>query len=148
LRNGGTVTGTVSSVSGDALAASIDFGEPVECCPDLYIEVVCETPATICLAKVVEDKEATTPGNRLLRLDCLLAQQTATEVINLRLEDGTFATGVIVAVDTDSLVWEVTVTGNPNGQCILEACVLVADFSECPACPAVPVTCDPAAGLP
>lgn len=148
LRNGGTVTGTVVSVSGDSLAAVIDFGEPVECCPDLYIDVLCITTAIICSANVVEDNEAATPGNRLLRLDCLVAQQTATEVINLKLEDDTFATGTIVAVDTDSLVWEVTVTGNPNNQCILEVCVLQADFATCPVCPAVPATCDPVTGLP
>lgn len=151
LENGGEAAGIVDSVAGDGLSLVIDFGEPVECCPGLYIEIVC-LPSDLCVASVVsEGQNAADPLNRDLQLACLLRPTAAVAAtVSALLDDGTYVDVTIEAIDSDSIVYEVSpdVAGSLDGKCIKELCVPPALDPECPACSPALVLCDPVTGLP
>lgn len=150
LSNGGEATGTVTSVGADAQSAVIDFGEPVACNPDLYIEVVCE-PSDLCSADVVSElQNAATPANRDVRLEALLKPTAiVTATVSALLDNGEFVDVTIEAIDTDSVTYEVSpdVAGSLDGHCIKKLCIPTALDATCPACTPATVLCDPADGL-
>lgn len=150
LDTGGVAVGTIDAISVDGLAATVDFGEPVECCPGHYVEVLCE-PSDLCVADVISELvNATTATNRDVRLEALLrATAGVGDQINALLEDGTYVLVEIIAIDSDTATYEVepVVAGSLDNHCIQELCVTPAVDPLCPACSPATVLCDPTEGL-
>lgn len=150
LANGGEAAGVIAAITVDELSISVDFSEPVECCPDTYISIA-SAAQTACRADVIEDKLGASATERLLRVSNLtqMVDLGGGTTLNLKLEDGSWTTGTVTAIDLDSMVYTVDpVAANPNGLCIVEICLPTADFASCPACAPVTFTCDPGLGLP
>ena len=150
LSNGGVASGTLTALSPDAMSASIDFGEPVECCPELYVQVYCKDKSQ-CSADVVSEVcNATDNTNVDLKLECALRAETAGDALVVFFEDGSSGDATIVSVDKDSLTWILAPVAPTDfsGKCIKKVCVPETTDATCPTCMSTPVTCDPAAGLP
>lgn len=148
LANGGTATGTVVAVSADAKAASIDFGEPVQCEPGFYVEVLC-VAIDVCSADVViETQNATNAAHRDLRLEQLLkATAIVTATVTAILDTGEAVDVVIEAIDTDSVTYTVSSAEDLTGKCIKVLCIPPALDAACPACQPALVACDPQTGI-
>lgn len=150
LGNGGIATGTITAIAGDSLSATVDFGEPVECNPDVYKEVYCEL-SDLCTADVVQElQNAAQPTWRDVKLDALLkASAAVAATVKALLSDGTYADVQIEAIDTDSLVYTVSpvVAGSLDNLCIKALCIPDTLDATCPACEPATVLCDPSTGL-
>ena len=151
LNNGGRATGTILAKSADNLSLSIDFGEPVACDTELYVQLLC-VDKSLCTADVISDFiNATTATNRDAKLSCLLKPSAAVGVtISALLEDGEYVDVDIVAIDTDSLVYELApATGvDLADRCIKQLCIPDTVDATCPVCNPSAVVCDPTTGLP
>lgn len=145
LNNGGVATGTVSAVSVDQMHVAIDFGEPVECCPELYVQLVCIAP-TACSASVVEDVcSDPTRFEHELRLQTLL-RDTAAVAAELSAigSDGVAYAFTISAIDTDTLTYTGALAAAlPEGVCIETLCIPQTVDATCPLCQPQSEACTP-----
>ena len=139
MADGGIATGTVDAISEGVAAVAVDFGEPVTCKPNWYLEVICDTPKFKCSSDVVEDK--CSDDGRVLRLVNLLpAEVIANAKIKVLLSTNEWVEATVTAVDVATLTYTVTVTGLTD-ECIVKACTPTALVATCPACENANVPC-------
>lgn len=142
LNNGGIATGTVVAVSADLTAVSINFGTAVQCVPNFYLEIICNTAVGRCNAQVIEDA-CLANGNRAVRVANLLSASAVTgATIYAKLSNDTWTTAEIVSVDEVTITYEITITGEPiTDECIVKLCVPTALDATCPDCVNAGIPC-------
>lgn len=133
LNTGGIATGTIDSVSADLTAVAIDFGTPVQCVPNFYMEIVCVNVGR-CSAPVIEDACLST-GNREVRVQHLLSSEVAAEsTIYAKLSTNEWIQVEVVSIDTASLTYTVNPNGAITDECIVKLCVPTAVDGTCGDC--------------
>ena len=134
LNNGGIADGTVEAVAADLTAVSIDFGTPVQCIPNFYLEVICNTAVGRCNAPVIEDACLST-GNRAVRVAHLLSSSVvANSKIYAKLSNDTWVQATVVSIDKATITYTISVTDPITDECIVKLCVPTALDATCPDC--------------
>lgn len=149
MANGGIATGSVDAISTDGMAVAIDFGVNVECKPNWYLEVICNTPVERCSAKVIEDA-CLANGDRAIRLETLLNGAATASTsghdknIKIMLSTNEWVSAKVVSVDKETLTYTVTPAVTITDECIVKACVpATVDGSStgCPDCENASIPC-------
>lgn len=141
LNNGGIADGTVEAVAADLTAVSIDFGTPVQCVPNFYLEVICNTPVGRCNAPVIEDACLST-GNRAVRVAHLLSSSVeADSKIYAKLSNDTWVEATVVSIDTVTITYTITPSETLTDECIVKLCVPTALDATCPDCVNAGIPC-------
>ena len=140
---------SVISMSTDRCAATVDFGEDVECCPGRYVAVA-SVAANACSAPVITDfcdDEGLTHEVTLaypLRVVTLVDDEAT---LSAQISDGSYVE-VTIASGTSKLTYVLTLAeALPEGQCIVELCIPPAWDDTCPACGPTETICDAESGL-
>lgn len=141
LNNGGIADGTVEAVAADLTAVSIDFGTPVQCVPNFYLEVICNTPVGRCNAPVIEDACLST-GNRAVRVAHLLSSSVeADSKIYAKLSNDTWVEATVVSIDPVTITYTITPSETLTDECIVKLCVPTALDATCPDCVNAGIPC-------
>ena len=134
LNNGGIADATITAIATDKTSVALNFGKPVDCIANFYLEIICNTEVGRCNAPVIEDA-CLSNGNRAVRVAHLLSASVAAEsTIYAKLSNDTWVQATVVSIDKATITYTINVTDPITDECIVKLCVPTALDATCPDC--------------